>query len=156
MAAILSAGIGGPLFGVGVVTGGGDGQASGESLRGWTRSTRAAALLSPASTPDDIDGDSFSNALETAIGTSPANACATNQGGQVDAFPPDLTVDGRVDISDVAALLPYWAVDVNRGWNDPAFGNKDYRKDIAPEPQGDGVIDVTDLVAMLRYWGTTC
>lgn len=104
----------------------------------------------------DSDGDGFSDALETAVGTSPANACATNQGGLVDAYPPDVYVDGAVDISDVSAEVAMFSVDVNRGWNDPAFGNHDYRLDFDPEPQGDGYVDISDVSRMLDHFGEVC
>ena len=48
----------------------------------------------------DGDGDGFSNAAETYIGTDPSRVCVSN------GWPPDINNDGKVDIFDVNLLAP--------------------------------------------------
>ena len=88
----------------------------------------------------DTDGDGWSDAAETIIGTDPLLKCGTN------AWPPDVNNDGFSDISDVAALTGVFGSAVPPA---PA------RYNIAPEPP-DGFVDITDVARMVGLFGQQC
>ena len=76
----------------------------------------AGVLLAPwPAAAADSDGDGYDDAREAYLGTNPFAVCGAN------AWPPDVTGDGSVNISDFFAFLP-----PNFGWRqgDPAFSQR--------------------------------
>ena len=104
----------------------------------------------------DTDGDGFTDGFETYIGTSPASHCLPYENRQIDAFPPDLNRDNRVDIQDIALELQWFGQDVNRGYTNPEFNYQGPRYDLSPEPMGDGVVDISDLIVLATRFGQQC
>jgi len=88
----------------------------------------------------DGDSDGWSDGAEGTIGTNPTLACGTN------AWPPDITNDRFVDISDVVILTGNFGAPVPPT---PA------RYNIAPEPP-DGFVDITDVTRMVGLFGQGC
>jgi len=135
-----------------------------EDLRGWVESADAAirgfarekpvVALACAATPDtdgdgqanacdlDDDNDTFSDAIESYVGTNVLLACGT------DAWPADINNDTFVDvIGDISVLTNNFALSVPPA---PA------RHDIAPDPP-DGFIDVIgDIARLAGLFGQSC
>jgi hypothetical protein len=88
----------------------------------------------------DGDSDGWSDGAEGTIGTNAALACGSN------AWPPDITNNGFVDISDIVLLTGNFGASVPPA---PA------RYNIAPEPP-DGFVDVTDISRMTGLFGQSC
>lgn len=88
----------------------------------------------------DFDGDGWSNRGECIIGTDPHVPCRNN------GWPPDVTDDSFVDISDIAAVAGYFGRSVPP---EPP------RYNIAPDPP-DGFIDITDLARQAGLFGRHC
>jgi hypothetical protein len=97
----------------------------------------------------DADGDSggvtvggsdvFSDFSEAYMGTDPQRDCG------LDAWGPDFSGDGTVDISDVADMKA--AFDTAAG--NPAYTNRD-------DLSADGYINIQDLAIMKRFFLETC
>jgi len=94
----------------------------------------------------DSDGDGWSDAAETTIGTDPLDACPDNEADN--AWPADINNDALLDvIGDISALTNSYALPVPPA---PA------RFDIAPEAP-DGFIDVIgDISRLTGLFGTSC
>ena len=107
-----------------------------------TVSYRWGTFIARASYSSGCDGDSdgWSDGAETTIGTDPSLACGNN------AWPPDVTSNGFVDISDISILTGHFGESVPPA---PA------RDNIAPEPP-DGFVDVTDIARMTGLFGQGC
>ncbi len=107
-----------------------------------TVSFRWGTFIARASYSAGCDGDSdgWSDGAETTIGTNPAIACGSNN------WPPDITNDGFVDISDIVFLTGSFGSPVPPA---PA------RYNIAPDPP-DGFVDVTDITRMTGLFGQAC
>jgi len=88
----------------------------------------------------DGDSDGWSDGAEGTIGTNPALACGSN------VWPPNITSNGFVDISDIVFLTGNFGAPVPPA---PA------RDNIAPDPP-DGFVDVTDIVRMTGLFGQAC
>jgi hypothetical protein len=98
----------------------------------------------------DDDGDGFSNAMETHIGTSPLARCMPYANdGLIDANPADFNQDNLFDIFDVIRVTRWFGTDIN---GIPYL----YRYDLSSEPQGDGVIDIFDISKVTALFGTQC
>ena len=98
----------------------------------------------------DTDGDGFSDAAETFMGTDPIKACpATSIANDesIDAWPPDIDDDQIVDITDIAQLGPP-VYESTAG--DPNYSK---RKDL----NNDGVNNIQDVDKMAPpvFW-TNC
>jgi hypothetical protein len=90
--------------------------------------------------PTDTDGDGWSDASEAMIGTNPNQRCGVN------AWPPDITNDGLVDINDIASIANWYARAVP-----PAAA----RLDLAP-PSPDRLVDIYDLTRDAGLFFTRC
>jgi Bacterial TSP3 repeat len=90
--------------------------------------------------PADTDGDGWSDASEAMIGTNPNQRCGVN------AWPPDITNDGLVDINDIASVANWYARAVP-----PAAS----RLDLAP-PAPDRLVDIYDLSRQAGLFFTRC
>jgi len=92
----------------------------------------------------DVDGDTWSNAAETTIGTDPLDPCPENASDN--AWPADINNDNFSDISDVSALTGVFGQLVPPA---PA------RYNIAPDVP-DGFVDITDISRMTGLFGQSC
>ena len=88
----------------------------------------------------DDDGDGFSDAIESYVGTNLLAACGT------DAWPADIDNDTFVDTADIAVLTGNFGRPVPPA---PARAN------IAPNPP-DGFVDTADIARMAGLFGTAC
>jgi len=107
-----------------------------------TVSFRWGTFIARASYSAGCDGDSdgWSDGAEGTIGTNPALPCGNN------AWPPDITNNGFVDISDLVPLTGNFGSPVPPA---PA------RQNIAPDPP-DGFVDITDVTRMVGLFGQGC
>jgi hypothetical protein len=96
----------------------------------------------------DDDGDGFSNALETHVGTSVMSRCADQGAGQIDANPADLNQDSLFDILDISFLAQFYSFEAQS----PGM----YRYDIHPSPAGDGFVDIYDIIELTGRFGAAC
>ena len=99
-------------------------------------------MLDPADADDD--NDAFYDSVEGFVGTDPWDACRDNPTD--DAWPPDVNMDGVVDITDAGTFLKAFP---------SAQGNPNYskRQDMAAN---DGVIDIIDAGTFLLHFPGTC
>jgi len=93
---------------------------------------------------DDYDDDGFSDEVEYYMGTDPANSCTDAPGH--DAWPPDIVIDGVVDVFDALTFLPAFP---------SAEGGPGYsqRFDFA---DSDGVVDIFDALTFLDRFPSAC
>jgi len=91
----------------------------------------------------DSDTDTFSDGIESYVGTDPALACGTS------AWPPDVNSDSFSDITDVISLTGYFGKPVGAAPNSPV------RYDFAPAVP-DGFVDVSDLSRLVGVFGRRC
>jgi hypothetical protein len=91
----------------------------------------------------DSDTDTFSDGIESYVGTDPALACGTS------AWPPDINSDSFSDITDVISLTGYFGKPVGAAPNAPV------RYDFAPAVP-DGFVDVSDLSRLVGVFGRRC
>ncbi|HEY5625948.1 MAG TPA: hypothetical protein VIT93_05630, partial [Dehalococcoidia bacterium] len=84
----------------------------------------------------DFDFDSFTDSVETYVGTNPAISCS---------FPPDVDDNGTINIFDVLALKPPF----DSHASDPNFIT---RVDLT----ADEYIDIFDVLALNPWFGQNC
>jgi hypothetical protein len=115
-----------------------------------TPSPTVTLTPSPTPTPTtlpagDSDGDSFGmrdtvgrpwfrNEIETFLGTNPYRVCSSRS---VDAWPPDVTKDGKVDHRDI--------------WR---FATRSYSRRL--DLNSDGVVDAADLAMVWQFYQRRC
>ena len=76
----------------------------------------------------------FRNEIEAFLGTNPFKVCSSRS---VDAWPPDVTKDGRVDHRDV--------------WR---FAVQSYSRRL--DLNADGAVDAADMAIVLSFYGRRC
>ncbi len=94
----------------------------------------------------DSDGDSWSDAVETALGTNPVQACAATPAENdepTDSWPLDTDDDRFVDTADIASLSSRFGL--------PGSGT-DVRYDLNLS----GFIDTADIAFMTSRFGEAC
>ena len=89
----------------------------------------------------DTDGDGWSDAAESIIGTNPSAACGTN------AWPADINSSGFVDTGDLGMLT--------NDFGDAVPGAAPARHNIAPDIP-DGFIDTGDIGRLTNLFGKGC
>ena len=88
----------------------------------------------------DSDGDGFSNAVETSVGTDPFQSCG------IDAWPADINNDGFSGFADIGVLTTNFGLAVPPA---PARAN------IAPDPP-DTFVNFGDIGRMTGLFGQGC
>jgi len=90
----------------------------------------------------DTDGDGWSDAAESLIGTNPTAACGAN------AWPPDINNDSFVDIiADIVTVANFAFQSVPSA---PA------RYDIAPDPPNGSIGIIDDIARIAGLFGQSC
>jgi plastocyanin len=90
----------------------------------------------------DTDGDGWSDATESIIGTDPLDACPDNTSDN--AWPPDINNDRLITFGDIGLLTGIF------GQTGPPA-----RRDLAPEPP-DGLITFADIGRQTSIFGQAC
>jgi hypothetical protein len=93
----------------------------------------------------DVDGDSWSTARETYVGTDPEDPCGFTAGPPLtsESWPPDLVETNNITIQDVLALKPVFG---------QASSQANARYDLMP---GNG-ISIQDVLSIKPVFGTMC
>jgi Tol biopolymer transport system component len=107
--------------------------------------TDGDTLFNPNDVDDDDDG--YSDSLEHFIATDSLDGCPNNPSH--DAWPPDLNIDGTVNLMDSVLLKDAFG---SNGTTIPKSPNYDRRTDL----NGDGIVNILDALAMKPYFGTSC
>jgi hypothetical protein len=115
----------------------------------WFAAVAALAfLVTPVAAGSDSDGDGFSDAVETYIGTNPLAACNQTTSANdedPDAWPPDFNDDTAINILDVVALRTvYGKTSGQQGYN--------RRYDL----DANGAIGITDVAAIRPVYDKQC
>lgn len=98
-------------------------------------------VRSLANSSVDSDGDGFTDAAETYIGTDPLDACSPPE----DAWPPDINSDTQANLFDAMEFLPH----MGSVLGDPEYDN---RFDL----DANGSIDLFDAMTLALFLGTQC
>jgi Bacterial TSP3 repeat/Dockerin type I domain len=87
----------------------------------------------------DTDCDGFTNAQELFVGTDPNRACGVN------AWPPDINNDLKVNLSDVLKYVPVF----NSSAPGPPYN---VRYDL----NGDSKINLSDVLMFVPFFNRSC
>lgn len=119
-----------------------------------TISPTPSPTIAPTSTPvpQDSDGDGFSDAVETFIGTNPTQKCqsAPNPTGITTpntSWPPDLNGNNKVELADATSFIPHFNCVV---------GQSCYNQRFDLYPDNSNSINNSDVLKLIPTFNTNC